>query len=133
MGRAAAKNVEVVFNWTPRGINICPHRNYATSINPEQRFIVSFQNLAPKEFISIDLFAIGGKIPEVTSIRSLEGAAKQVRMRPQIYSPTWVNALILLLMFLGSITFIYLLITAIQILANWVPSTSVVPLHSLQE
>lgn len=121
-GRAPAKNIEVVFNWRPRKINLWPQRIYSEAINPEGRFIVSLPNMATKEFVGIDLFSIRGEVPDVVNIRSEEGFAKEVQMRPQIVYSNWVNGSVLALMFLGAMAFVYLLITAIQVLPAWFPA-----------
>lgn len=121
-GRAPARNIEVVFNWKPRKINVFPQRAYTEAMNPSGRFIVSLPSMAPKVFVGIDLFSIRGEIPDLVNIRSEEGFAKEAQMRPQIVYSNWVNASVLVLMFLGSIALVYLAITAIQLAPTWLPA-----------
>jgi hypothetical protein len=58
VGREAAVDVEIVFNWRPPHFNMWPQRHYEVSINPENRFVIQIKNLAAKEFIGVETLSV---------------------------------------------------------------------------
>jgi hypothetical protein len=52
-GRAPAEGVEVHFNYQPEHLQIWPTLNYTTVTNPEGRFTLVVNDLAPKEYFTL--------------------------------------------------------------------------------
>ena len=118
MGREAATDIEIVFNWQPQIFQIWPTRQYDTATNPDGRFIVKLPNLAPKEFLGIDLLSVRTELPALIQCRSLQGAAKKIETTPQEVHPRWKLSLVAYLMFMGFVSTIYLIISVIQFFAR---------------
>ncbi|MBU6438018.1 MAG: hypothetical protein KGQ77_10860, partial [Betaproteobacteria bacterium] len=57
-GKEAATKVEIVFNWKPPCINIWPSRHYTEYVEPDLRYVLVFESLAPSETLGCELLAI---------------------------------------------------------------------------
>ncbi len=79
LGRDASTEIEIVFNWKPLHFNLWPQRLFEQQINPDNRFIVKLPNLAPKEFVGLDLLTVNSEMPLLIQVRSLQGIAKTHR------------------------------------------------------
>jgi hypothetical protein len=109
-GRKCADKVEVVFNYKPQTISIWPQRDYRETTNREGRYILSFDNLAPREFININLLQANTTPPDLLNLRNPDGVGRQINTRPlQVYSAS-INILIILLLFIGFCNCIYVLL-----------------------
>lgn len=116
-GRDAATNVEIVFNWKPAHFNVWPQRDYNTITNPDGRFIIKLDDLAPKENFGVELLAVNEVLPDVVSVRSTQGVGKLVKTMPDLVHPKWQLVLVLYLMFAGAIATVYALISTVQLFA----------------
>ncbi|MFS8930929.1 hypothetical protein [Cupriavidus taiwanensis] len=121
-GREAAKNVEVVFNWKPKCVNVWPLRSYETHERQQDgRFIVTFDSLAPGELIGFETMSINRDVPAMVMARCESGHAIFVPMSPQpMVSNTRLRFLQCLLV-LGLGTAVYWSITVIQFLVLKTP------------
>lgn len=117
-GLAAAKSVEITFNWKPQIMNVWPARFYEQLEAPMGRFTLKFDSLAPREFIGIEIMSINAPLPDYTSIRSESAAGKKIEMHPQRVWPQWYLRLAAISMFLGAATSVYLTIAAVQWASN---------------
>jgi len=113
-GREPATSVEIIFNYPPMYLNIWPSRPYELKDDKENRHIMKFDYLAPKELIRCEVMSINAQLPELLSVRAKEGLAQEIRLYPQkIFNPTLIN-FFRFLIFLGSVTLVYLLLLLLQ-------------------
>ncbi|ACT14022.1 hypothetical protein H2Y56_07615 [Pectobacterium aroidearum] len=114
-GRESATDISVVFNYEPKFMNIWPIHHYDEFIEKDNRYIIVFKNLSPKDSIRIELFSINNNLPDVLFVRSKECVANKVVIVPQRYvSPLLTRFFIFLsLMGIGASTYI------IVVLLQW--------------
>lgn len=62
-GREAATSMEVIFNYPPMYLNVWPSRLFTVKNDSEQRYIMVFDYLAPKEIIRCEVMAINSQVP----------------------------------------------------------------------
>ncbi len=113
-GREAATNMEVIFNYAPIYLNIWPSRLYTVKNDSEQRHIMVFDYLAPKEVIRCEVIAINTQVPMLLSVRCKEGLAQNIVLSPQkVFHPAFINC-VRFLIFLGSVSLVYILVVLLQ-------------------
>lgn len=113
-GRESATSVEIIFNYSPMYLNIWPSRPYTFKQDIEMRHIMVFDYLAPKEAIRCEVLSVNGQLPELLSVRCKEGLAQPIMLYPQkVFNPILIN-FVRLLIFLGSISLVYMLILLLQ-------------------
>lgn len=79
IGRATADGIEVHFNYKPEHLQIWPTINYDTQTNPEGRYTVKIENIAPRESLSIEMLSLVN-LPIVLRVRTKNHEAKCVEM-----------------------------------------------------
>lgn len=114
LGRDAATDIEIVFNWRPQHFNIWPQRGFEERINPDGRQIIQLANLAPKEFLGMDLLTVNSEMPRLIQVRSKQGIAKAIATIQQPVLPKWKMGLVAYLMFMGAVATVFTIITLIQ-------------------
>jgi hypothetical protein len=87
LGRKTATQVEVTFNYPPGSFEVWPQRQFSVSNNPNGRFVVHFDSLAPKERLSLNLLVVGVDAPPLLSVRCNEAAGKQIPLAPMRLYP----------------------------------------------
>ncbi|HDL8505635.1 TPA: hypothetical protein PXR55_000933 [Yersinia enterocolitica] len=113
-GREPATNVEIIFNYRPMYLNVWPSRHYELKVDGERRHIMVFDYLAPKEVIRCEMMSINSELPSLLSVRCKEGLAKKIGLYPQrIFNPLLIN-FVRVLIFLGSVSLVYLVIILLQ-------------------
>ena len=120
-GREAANRLEVVFNWKPLYINIWPVRNYESKTDQDNRYYVTFESLAPKDEIGIEIMTLNADLPELLAVRSAECIAQQEKLMWVSYASAIKINIIRCLLALGASTVIYILIVLIQFLVLKTP------------
>jgi hypothetical protein len=120
-GSETAKNVELVFNWKPRCINIWPTRHITEHIEPDNRYVVMFDSLAPYEFVGFELLTINAEVPALITARSEQCVAKSVEMYPQPIVKPWLSRLLVFLLLVGAGTVIYVALLSLQFLLLGTP------------
>ena len=70
LGRQPATEVQLVFNWRPN-FNIWPMRPNYVHTNPDGRFTLKFDSLAPKERFQVELI-VNAALPDLINVRSKE-------------------------------------------------------------
>ncbi|RSZ40244.1 hypothetical protein EJO66_08920 [Variovorax beijingensis] len=115
-GREAATNVQVVFNWKPRYVNVWPIRKYEESVDPDGRCTFTFSSFAPKEEGGFEVMSINAALPEIVSVRSDQCVAQVVGMRWTRWVPQWRITFVQFLCFLGLATLVYGFIVLVQLL-----------------
>ena len=113
-GKEPATNVELIFNYAPMYLNVWPSRLFTEKNDSSRRYVMVFDYLAPKETIRCEVLAINAQIPVLLSVRCKEGVAQNIVLMPQrVFHPAFINALRFLI-FLGSVSFVYILVVLLQ-------------------
>ena len=120
-GRATATKVELVFNWEPQCLNIWPPRHFQEFTEPDNRYTLIFDSLAPNEHIGCHLLSVNSQLPDLITVRSDQCTAESVFMYPQPYVANWKRRLALFLGFVGVAGTVYGLILLLQFLVLKTP------------
>lgn len=106
LGRKAASNVEIIFNKKPDFYDFSPKINYSEKAQADF-FIITLQNLGPKEFTTLQMLSYETHAPVLQNIRSDGGQAKNLNFQIARVFPKWVNLgfWLVILAGLGFITF----------------------------
>jgi hypothetical protein len=121
-GRDTANKVELVFNWKPHYVNLWPVRHYEQKTDQDNRHILIFDNLSPKEEIGLEIMSINADLPALLVVRSAECTAQNVALMWTRYVSAWKVNIARLLMLVGLSATVYWLITLIQFLVLKTPS-----------
>ena len=82
-GKETATKVEWVFNWKPLCLNVWPSRHFDEHTEPDNRYIIIFDSLAPNEYVGCELMSINAELPNLVTVRSDQCVAQSVNMYPQ--------------------------------------------------
>lgn len=123
-GRDTAHKVEVVFNWKPQYLNLWPVRSYEEKSDGDGRYMLIFENLAPKEEIGIEVMSVNHDLPGLIQVRSAECLAQDVQLMWFVRVSQWRIQLARVFVLLGFGTAIYWLLTLIQFLVLKTPAIS---------
>ena len=107
VGRLAAKNVEVVFNYAPGHYDRYPHLPVRERTLQDGRYILTIDMLNPKEQISISLLNVYTELPDLTLVRCEGYGANAVRSVPMRIYPWWLNLGMVALIFVGLFSLLY--------------------------
>lgn len=120
-GREPASKVELVFNWKPMCLNLWPVRHYEEHIEPDSRYVLLFDSLAPNEVLGVEVLSVNYDLPNLVTVRSAECIAQSINMYPQpvVNQPARVIAKVL--MALGLAAAVYLTIVLVQFLVLKTP------------
>lgn len=121
-GRETATKVELVFNWKPQYLNLWPVRHYEEKTDHDNRHILIFDNLSPKEEIGLEIMSINYELPALLLVRSAECTAQNMPMMWVSYVPPWRINVARLLLLVGLSSAVYGLIALIQFLVLKTPS-----------
>lgn len=120
-GSDTARKVELVFNWKPLCINIWPSRHITEHFEPDNRYVVVLDSLAPNEFVGFELLSVNNELPNLVTVRSEQCGAKYVEMYPQPVVKPWLMRLAATLMVAGAGVALYLAILLLQFLIVGTP------------
>ena len=120
-GRDKATKLELVFNWKPMCINIWPVRHYEEHIEPDRRYVLIFDSLAPGEVLGAEVLTVNGDLPNLVTVRSAECTAQNINMYPQPVISNNVRRTATVLMALGLAASVYLGIVLVQFLVLRTP------------
>jgi len=120
-GREAATKVELVFNWKPMCLNLWPVRHYEEHIEPDNRYVLIFDNLAPAEVLGVEVLSVNYDLPNLVTVRSAECIAQNINMYPQPVVSQSVRVIVTVLMALGLAAAVYLAIILVQFLVLKTP------------
>ena len=121
-GRETANKIELVFNWKPHYVNLWPVRHYEQKTDQDNRHILIFDNLSPKEEIGLEIMSINADLPALLVVRSAECTAQNVALMWIRFVPIWKINISRLLLLVGLSTSVYWLIALIQFLVLKTPS-----------
>lgn len=116
-GLKPARASEITFNWKPMVMDISPARSYTEAFSPSGRYSLKFESLAPNERVTIEIIAINGELPLMTSVRSDECEGKMIKMAPQRVWPSWYLNILVGIFLLGLSTAVYLFASLLQLIA----------------
>ncbi|TXL62466.1 hypothetical protein [Zeimonas arvi] len=120
-GRDTATRVELVFNWKPMCINIWPARHAVEHIEPDNRYVLVFESLAPGEFLGCEILAVNQNLPDLITVRSDQCVAKTIEMYPQPILSTFTRRMSVAFFTIGLATSVYLATVLIQFLVLGTP------------
>lgn len=123
-GREAATRIEWVFNWKPVCINFWPPRHFDEHVEPDKRFVVIFDSLAPNESLGCELLSINAELPNLVTLRCDQCVAQDIAMFPQPVVALWKRRLAILFALAGLGLFVYVLLVLIQLLVLKTPLIS---------
>lgn len=113
-GREAAKKLELIFNYKNMYLNVWPVRQYTESYDPNGRYVITFDYIAPKENFKCEVLSINAQVPELLVARSEQGLAKFIVLYPQrVFNPLFIK-FIQSCIFIGMAGFVYILIFILQ-------------------
>jgi hypothetical protein len=116
VGRETGTRIEWVFNWKPAVINFWPSRHFDEHTEPDNRYTVIFDSLAPKETLGCEILSVNADLPNLVTIRSDQGAAQYVNMYPQPVIPIWKRRIETILVLAGVAVILYASIVVLQFL-----------------
>jgi len=120
-GRDAAKNVELVFNWKPMCLNLWPVRHYEEHVEPDNRYVLIFDGLAPGEVLGVEVLAVNKDLPNLVTVRSSQCIAQNISMYPQPVVSNSLRLAATALLALGLAAAVYLSIVLVQFLVLRTP------------
>jgi hypothetical protein len=120
-GRESATKVELVFNWKPMCLNLWPIRHYDDYVEPDNRYVLIFDSLAPGETLGIEVLSVNLDLPTLLTVRSTQCLAQNINMYPQPVVSNTVKAFVAVLLTLGLAAAVYLSILLVQFLVLRTP------------
>lgn len=120
-GKVSATKLELVFNWKPMCLNLWPVRHYEEQIEPDNRYVLIFDSLAPGEVLGVEVLSVNADLPNLTTVRSAECVAQTINMYPQPIVKKSVQYVAAVLIALGLAAAIYLALLLIQFLVLRTP------------
>lgn len=120
-GRVPATKLELVFNWKPMCLNLWPVRHYEEHIEPDRRYVLIFESLAPGEILGIEVLTVNDELPKLVTVRSSECIAQHINMYPQPVVSNALRRTTSVLMALGLAAAVYLSILLVQFLVLKTP------------
>ena len=115
-GKETATKVEWVFNWKPPCLNVWPSRHFTEHVEPDNRYIIIFDSLAPGEHIGCEVLSINGDPPSLITVRCDQCVARNINMYPQPVVSNTRRRIGSLLMFSGLALIVYVCILLAQFL-----------------
>jgi len=114
-GREAAKKLELIFNFkSDMHLNIWPAKSYVESYDQNDRYILTFDYIAPKENFRCEILSINNELPDLLVSRSEQGVVKPMSLYPQKVLNKYFVKFLQCCVFLGFASFIYMLILLLQ-------------------
>ena len=120
-GREPASKVELVFNWKPMCLNLWPVRHYEEHVEPDNRYVLIFDSLAPNEVLGVEVLSVNYDLPNLVTVRSAECIGQNINMYPQPVVSQSVRVIATVLMALGLAAAVYLAIILVQFLVLKTP------------
>lgn len=120
-GKETATKVEWVFNWKPLCLNVWPSRHFEEHTEPDNRYVMIFESLAPNEYLGCELFTINSDLPNLITVRSDQCVAQNINMYPQPVVPNWQRRIAVALMLSGLALVVYASILLFQFLVLKTP------------
>ena len=120
-GKETATKVEWVFNWKPHCLNVWPSRHFQEHTEPDNRYVVIFDSLAPNEYVGCELLSINADVPALITVRSDQCVAQNLNMYPQPIVSNARRRVRTILQLSGLALIVYLAILLVQFLVLKTP------------
>ncbi len=120
-GKETATKVEWVFNWKPLCLNVWPSRHFDEHTEPDNRYIIIFDSLAPNEYVGCELMSINAELPNLVTVRSDQCVAQSINMSPQPVLSNLQRRIRTALKLAGLALVVYLTILLLQFLVLKTP------------
>lgn len=120
-GKETATKIEWVFNWKPLCLNVWPSRHFQEHSEPDNRYVIIFDSLAPNEYVGCELMSINADLPILVTVRSDQCVAQNVNMYPQPAVSNSQRRILTVLQLAGLALIVYLAILLIQFLVLKTP------------
>jgi hypothetical protein len=120
-GKQTATYVELVFNWKPLCINIWSLRHFKEYTEPDNRYVMIFDSLAPNEYLNCESLSINNDLPNLLTVRSDQCVAQNITMYPQPAVPNWQRRIAIALLLAGLAAVVYIAIVLLQFLVLKTP------------
>ena len=120
-GRETATKVEWLLNWKPFCVNVWPPRNFLEQTAPDGRYSMTFESLAPNEYLGCEILSVNVDLPALLTVRSDQCVAQTVNMYPQPVVENWQRRLGRLFWLAGLGAVVYLTIILVQFLVLKTP------------
>lgn len=120
-GKETATKVELVFNWKPLCINVWPSRHFQEHTEPDSRYVMIFDSLAPNEILGCELLSINTNLPDLIQVRSDQCIAQTINMYPQPVIKNWHRRAGAVLTLSGLALVVYVVIVLLQFLVLKTP------------
>ena len=109
VGKVPATNVEFVLSNRPTDVAVWQPRDVRYLTVEKQNFMICIPQIAPQEMVVLDFVYVNQPASFVVSVKCAETLATEVRFQTVRQYPSFVNAIVAVLLFLG-LTFIFQLI-----------------------
>ena len=83
IGWSVARQVEIIFNFKPGHFEVWPQTPSSEHAIQTNRYLLRFDNLNPRQHVTVMLMQIDQAPPDVTTVRWNRGIGKQVMMGPR--------------------------------------------------
>jgi hypothetical protein len=93
----------------PPHFDIWPQVRFSEAENPDGSFIVKFDHLNPKEYVTLSIFQLGSEPVGIANVRWRGGVGKRRPMGPQQIFPMWWIVIARILVAVGLFSIIYFL------------------------
>ena len=105
VGKVPATNVEFVLSNKPTDVAVWQPRDVRFMTVEKQNFMICIPQIAPQEMVILDFVYVNQVASFVTSVKSAETVATEVRFQTVRQFPTYVSAAVAALMLAGAAFF----------------------------
>jgi hypothetical protein len=102
-------------------LNIWPPRHFTEHDEPDRRYVLIFESLAPQEVVGCELLTVNSNLPEIIVARSDQCTAQKIEMYPQPVVKNWHRRVGTILVLAGLALIVYLVILLLQFLVLKTP------------
>ena len=102
-------------------LNLWPVRHYEEHVEPDNRYVLIFDSLAPSEILGVEVLSVNYDLPNLVTVRSAECIAQNINMYPQPVVSQSVRVIATVLRALGLAAAVYLAIILVQFLVLKTP------------
>lgn len=106
-GRAQARQLEVVLNFTPQHYEIWTPRKCKEELLADDRLCLTFETLGPQDEFEISMLSSSGETPNVIEVRHEAGLAKETEMQTTAKPGTFFLIIIVTLFLVGFVLILY--------------------------
>ena len=102
-------------------LNLWPVRHYEEHIEPDRRYVLIFDSLAPDEVLGVEVLTVNGDLPNLVTVRTAQCIAQDIIMYSQPVVSNTARIAATVFMALGLAAAVYLAILLVQFLVLRAP------------